>query len=70
MYNNLKQIKMKIFTIKKEFKNELIDAINLFEIKSEFKSFQTNFYAIFKFEFLTESDEQKIFMFIDNIESR
>lgn len=61
---------MKIFTIKREFKNELIDAINLFEIKSEFKSFQTNFYTVFKFECLTQLDEQKIFMLIDNIESR
>lgn len=61
---------MKVFTIKKEFRIELTEAIDLFELKSEFKVFDTNFYSVFKFENITEEDEITIFKLIDNIENR
>lgn len=59
---------MKIFITKRENRRELTEAINLFEINSAFKSFETNFHAIFKFENISDEDERQIYSLIDNIE--
>jgi hypothetical protein len=61
---------MKVFTIKKEFRTELKEAIDLFEVKSEFTVFDTNFFSVFKFKNINEEDEITMFKLIDNIISR
>lgn len=60
---------MVIYTIKKEFKKEFINKLKSDNFLYSFQVFETNFYAVFKFDFVLKKDEIKINKLINDIKN-
>jgi hypothetical protein len=58
------------FTIENKHANELLQAIELYEVEAEFEITETNFFTKFFTKEISEEERIIVYKIIDNIQSR